>query len=140
VALIEGIGSITGLLYPLLPIGPGPQDPFVNTLTCVTIDNQPVYPDTTASCPFVSGINQQEEFSSFSIYPNPVSEGATIIFPSAPKGSVAEVLDYKGQLIESLLFKNGSANWNTCHVSKGFYVIRVQKPDGSSYAKKVVVK
>ena len=44
VAIIEGIGSEYGLLFPLMP----PFE-FFNTLVCVTINSIPVYPDTVTS-------------------------------------------------------------------------------------------
>lgn len=131
-AIIEGIGSTFGLTFPLYP----PFE-FFNTLMCVTIDGQPVYPDTSQACPLISGVRDVMQNERITVYPNPAADKAIVYFPSAADGTTGVVLNTAGFPVAVFSFRNGSAALFRGQLNPGMYFIRIRNSHGREYVKKI---
>jgi len=123
VAIIEGIGSTFGLLS-TLEEGDGMGDGTFCTLNCVSINSNPVYPDTSTVCvPIITAIRNYNNTASFSIYPNPSADNITI---ESPQQSTIEIYNIQGQLIETLAANNNTLNIDVSAFPNGIYILEMK--------------
>lgn len=78
----------------------------------------------------------------FDVYPNPVSNKLTIVFPNHEKNRI-ELIDVQGRVLYSEMITN--SNKHVVHTKKlqlktGVLIIRVTSENGISHIKKVILK
>ena len=78
----------------------------------------------------------------FDVYPNPVSNKLTIVFPNHEKNRI-ELIDVQGRVLYSEMITN--SNKHVVHTKKlqlktGVLIIRVTSENGTSHIKKVILK
>ncbi|MDR2358647.1 MAG: T9SS type A sorting domain-containing protein, partial [Prevotellaceae bacterium] len=92
-----------------------------------------------AVCPFTPHVSAA---SSLVVYPNPITQGASLTLQSAdlPKGSVANIYSSNGTLVKGNLSLSGVQNTiDIGGLAHGLYVLQVSQPDGSQQTVNIVV-
>ncbi len=91
-ALIEGIGSTSGLFDPLCPFE------YFGNLECFSYLGQSLYLNSSTSCNNVSGIKYEIQEQSFTISPNPFTESARITLHHPVVHGTWELVDTFGKI------------------------------------------
>jgi PKD repeat protein len=92
-----------------------------------------------AVCPFTPQVSVA---SSLVVYPNPITQGASLTLQSAdlPEGSVANIYSSTGTLVKGNLSLSGVQNTiDIGGLTHGLYVLQVSQPDGSKQTINIVV-
>ena len=79
---------------------------------------------------------QEPKASKIAVYPNPIQDFVTI--QAAEDGMVAQVFNLQGQLIEQKETSSNKVVFQTQHLQKGVYLVRVKTENGSSFSQKLV--
>ncbi len=88
-----------------------------------------------------SGIDSQtNEVTSFSIYPNPFSTNATILFDKEVKNVTITINNTLGQEIKSIDFSGKELQIEKGDLGSGIYFVRLLYKEGNSSTKKIIIK
>ncbi len=99
-----------------------------------TLKNGPVWIASSTSCWGV-GIDENENFSSIKIYPNPFNNN--VIIDGIEEETLISLFDISGKLIYSKIEKSSSANLNTEDLINGIYLIKLNSNSGTRSFKMV---
>jgi hypothetical protein len=132
-AIIEGIGSTFGLTFPLFP----PFE-FFNTLLCVTVNGNPVYPDTSTACPLISGLAGTIEHAVFSISPMPFTDESVLSCEHTGGDGSAVLFDLSGIPVARYEVKSGRALLQRGELPSGFYLLKVEGPRRVYFSKIII--
>ncbi|MDR0582055.1 MAG: T9SS type A sorting domain-containing protein, partial [Prevotellaceae bacterium] len=122
---------VNGATKPYIQVPKGTTANYTVELT--TSDNKPL-----GICSFTP----QSTTASLAVYPNPVTQGASLTLQSAslPEGSVANIYSSTGTLVKGNLPLSGVQNTiDITGLAHGFYVLQVSQPDGSKQTVNIVV-
>ena len=130
VSLIEGVGSTTGLLYPLMG-----QFERRGELNCFSVHDSVLYPAGALCAQYNVGIGELGEMElDVSIAPNP-TDGKFQIKTAQEINSI-EVLDVFGRRI--FYSEKNPTEINISDFNNGIYFIRISDSKGNSVVKKIV--
>ena len=130
-SIVEGVGSLTGLLEPRSFFEDGGE------LDCFSVLNQPLYYYNSASNCGVVGVSEPLSLNSFEIYPNP-SKG-TFTIESSAKISLIEVLNMLGEKIFSVSSNHKQETINLSPHPDGIYFLKLKTEQGS-ISKKIIIQ
>jgi len=117
---IEGIGSDFGLLFP------NRMDETESHLSCLKVNNQTYYPNSSAPCELVVSINSLEENNEFDIFPNPASEIITISLPKNSSTMECYVFDNTGKELKRFIVVAGENLLDISILKQGSYLVQVE--------------
>lgn len=130
--IIEGIGSMTGLLSPIFSA----ETQF--DLICFSQHNQPVFPDTSTSCFVLFNKVNELQSNQLVIYPNPIENSATIKSNHLLKE--LKLIDINGRVVLDELIGSSVYTLNRSMFVSGFYVCEIITNEGSVYYRKIFLK
>jgi hypothetical protein len=117
---IEGIGSDFGLLFP------NRMDETESHLSCLKVNNQTYYPNSSGPCELVVSITSLEENNEFTIFPNPVTETITITLPTESDNHKAcSLLDASGREITTLKLIENETKVDVSELYPGIYFVKI---------------
>jgi hypothetical protein len=121
-ALIEGIGSTTGLLNKIIPMFE-----WGCNLFCFSQNGATVYPDTNYLCPVVSiNENALPDNLPITISPNPAT--TTLNISDLTTSATAEIYDISGKLL--ITKQLNTTQLDISILAKGFYFIKLSTKEG----------
>ncbi len=134
VSIIEGIGSTYGLLWRL-------ETPFeaFNDLTCVSINALTVFPDTLASCSFVSTVKKTQNDPALLFYPNPFHSEATLLIDESYENSQLLIYNVIGEYLRRQVIHGKSTTLNRDQLPNGIYFFQIRKQNGQIISGKFLV-
>ncbi|HLG35036.1 MAG TPA: T9SS type A sorting domain-containing protein [Bacteroidia bacterium] len=137
-SVIEGIGSMSGLLEPIFPGVESYSD-----LICFSQNGQTLYPDTTSLCQIITSTdNHLAQEITFSIFPNPATNQLTISIPIHREQFAIkeiEIYDVLGEKVfkSQILNPDSQISVDVSSLAPGIYFVRVRTEKGS-VAKKLI--
>jgi hypothetical protein len=126
--IIEGIGSVAGLLEPFFQF----EDNY--GLKCFNLNDSIFFPEYWYSCNLITGLNDQKAINqSMKISPNPVSDMAIIaISEFVEKIASVEISNIWGELIKNIpISDQSSVSLNSDEFIPGLYFCVLKSKDGS---------
>jgi len=120
VSIIDGIGSTFGILANLTPS-------FENTdyLSCFSINNIVLYPDSTYDCDKTVNIKEYLFNQQISIYPNPTKDNLTIETNNINTQQRLEIVNLIGQTVYTSNINSKKAIINTSAFANGLYILKL---------------
>lgn len=136
---IEGIGSVTGLLYHTSPITTGGP---TNYLICFKQNNEVLYFDTSYDeCyPKLTGLKQRKESSTIEVFPNPATDKLCFNFNSHDVEYI-KIVDFSGRTV-ALINVAFQQNFilNIEKYQPGVYLFKTINKEGIMYTGKFIVE
>jgi|SRR5688572_16880957 len=129
-SIIEGIGSTSGLLEPLCVFE------YEGTLICFSQDGQTLFPDTTTACENVTHVNEIQNKSSVTVFPNPFSNELNFTTGNYEHSEII-LCDIASRRILHQIFTN-SISLNTEQLARGLYLYEVRDKNGLCTKGKIV--
>jgi len=123
VQVIEGVGSTYGLVQPFWP-----DIDFYNNLLCMSDSVQTIYPQASAVCHIILGINEALQSTAMEVYPVPFTDYLDI---RLPEGTSARLTLYQADG-RSVLSRNVSSREYTLSIPElkpGIYLLRTETED-----------
>jgi hypothetical protein len=135
VSIIEGIGSTFGLLYQL-----SPPFEFYNLLLCVTMDSITVFPDSTVACQLFNSVDQIEDPSLISLYPNPFHTDATLIVNASFVHSELTIFNLLGKQVKIQEINSSTLTINRDGLADGIYFFKAVNTNGHGIGGRMIVQ
>ncbi len=120
--LIEGVGSSSGLFGSLFSLWPPFE--FGSMLECFSVNGQPALTGDPTSCLLVTSIAKANPSEPYSLFPNPISEKASIRLPANTMQLDLLVTDMSGRIVLWLKDIRNGCMISREGLSKGMYVYR----------------
>jgi type IX secretion system substrate protein/pre-peptidase len=88
----------------------------------------------------VTGIFEQEEQFSLSVYPNPFNTTATVSFHKEMKDAIVNIIDVLGRTITTETFSGTEMTVDKASLKPGIYFLQVTDENKHTAAKKIVIQ
>lgn len=118
-SIIEGIGSTSGLIAPLVI-------PFENTdhMVCFSENDITIYPEASYNCDKFVNLSALDNKPAFSIYPNPAHNFLSLeLNQIPPQGSFIQLLSAQGQPLKFVPISDKISCIDVSDLAKGVYLI-----------------
>lgn len=135
VAWIEGVGSIFYLLYPCQVLCTSGND----NLQCMFGNSVGIYLNGSCSACGPLSMNEQNQLSDFSIYPNPFNCQTTFSYSESQKNLIIKIIDLTGKEIKNINFTGTQLTIEKGELSAGVYFVQTTDEKKYVYNKKLII-